>query len=326
MGNAMIRLALLGCGSAVDSYALIASRLRDVRFTVVAEPDEETARRGARVLDATELVGGVDALLATYRDRFDALLLGSAALPVEAGKRAAAAGKHVLVKTSLLGSVAAVDEIVEACRTAGVQFMTGEAARFLPSVLAIKACLGDGKLGEPGLLRIHRWEPRHGSALDDLTADIDLTCWLFGRQPTHVYAIGGSRPAGVENEPYAYMQLHLGFSEGGMALIDEARTLPDGAGYLSISLIGSTGAAYADDHHDMQLRYGGGDPSALKPAQGPTHLQAQLEAFVRAIEGGREPIASGIEPRTAMLVAEAATRSMAATRVARLSGASYELS
>ncbi len=321
----MIRLALLGCGGAIERYAVIASRLRDVTFTVVAEPDADTARRGARTLHATASVGGVDSLLATCGDQFDALLLGSAAFPVDAGKRAATAGKHLLVKTSLLGSVAAVDEIVEACRTAGVQLMTGEAARFLPSVRTIKACLDDGKLGEPGLLRLHRWQPGHGSPLGELTSDIDLTCWLFGRQPTHVYAVGDSRPTGAGNEPFAYVQLHLGFPDGGMALIDESRTLPAGDGYFSLSLIGSTGAAYADDHHDVQLRYGGGNPAALKTTQEPTHLLAQLEEFVRAIEESREPIASGIEARSAIQVAEAATRSIASARVARLSGVGYEL-
>jgi predicted dehydrogenase len=324
MGNAMIRVALLGCGDAIDSYTRIASRLRDVRFTVVAEPDEATAQRGARILDARASVGGVDSLLATESDRFDALLLGSAAVPVDAATRAATAGKHLLVKASLLGSVAAVDEVVEVCRAAGVRLMTGETHRYLPSVLVIKECLDDAKLGEPGLLRLHRWQPGSGSAFDELVADIDLACWLFGQQPTEVYAMGAPREAG-EDRSAGYVQLHLGFPEGGMALIDEAQTLPDGDGYFAISLIGSTGAAFADDHHDIQLRYGGGDPSALKSAQAPTHLLAQLEAFVRVIEGGQGSIASGIEPRSAMLVAEAATHSMAAARVARLSGAGYDL-
>ena len=43
-----------------------------------------------------------------------------------------------------------------------------------------------------------------------------------------------------------------------MALIDCAQTLPQGDGYFSLSLIGSTGAAYADSHHNRQLLYGGG--------------------------------------------------------------------
>ena len=114
------------------------------------------------------------------------------------------------------------------------------------------------KLGEPGLLRVHRWRQAEtethilskSSTAALLFGDIDLALRIFGETPTEIYAIG--------RDDHAYVQVHLGFSNGGMAILDFARGLPSGQGYNSVSLIGSTGAAYADDHHNSHLLFTGG--------------------------------------------------------------------
>ena len=115
-----------------------------------------------------------------------------------------------------------------------------------------------------------------------------------------------------------------------MAFIDDSSTIPPGEGYFSLSMIGSTGAAYADDHHNMQLLYGGRhnsgrNPTALKTQQGCGHLRAQVEEFAGAIEDGREPAITGGDGRLAIQVAEAAAASISARRAARLTGGRYEL-
>jgi predicted dehydrogenase len=105
--------------------------------------------------------------------------------------------------------------------------------------------------------------------------------------------------------------LHLGFAGGGMAVIDYAETLPPGDGYFSLSLIGSTGAAYADDHHNMQLLYGGGHPSALHTGEADLSALAQLQEFLNAVEQNREPLITGADGLRAVEVAEAAAVSLA---------------
>src|SRR5439155_8096691 len=184
----------------------------------------------------------------------------------------------------------------------------------------------------PGLLRIHRWEPfeiadcrlqiadfRTESASSDpqfhmshshVIDEIDLGNWLFGQLPDAVYAVGRQNPD--------HLQVHLGFSDGGMALIDSARTLPAGDGYFSLTLIGSAGAAYADDHHNMQLLYRGGRPSALKTGQGEIQALIELQEFVNAVAEDREPAVAGIDWRRAIQVTEAAAESIATGRAARL--------
>ena len=142
--------------------------------------------------------------------------------------------------------------------------------RFLPSRQMIRQHLDEGKLGEPGLVRMHRWEPmpadpRPGfDALPvSLLRDLDLALSLVGQSPDSIYAIerraDESRPASGRS-----VQVHLGFPGGGMAMIDHANRLPPGDDYVSLSLIASNGAAYADDHRNMQLVYRGGHPQSVR--------------------------------------------------------------
>ena len=126
--------------------------------------------------------------------------------------------------------------------------------RYLPSRQLIRQQLDAGKLGEPGLIRIHRWEPTIAAQ----GRDLDLVLWYMGKSPTVVYAI----------ETPAFTQVHLGFPNGAMALLDHAHCLPVGDTYYCLSLIGSAGAAYADDHQNVQLVYSGSTPRRFAPMKG----------------------------------------------------------
>ena len=316
------RLALIGGGEIAASYTTVAPRFTNAAFVAVVDPQPDRAQAAADSLGASITANSLEKLLERGADAFDAVIISeSNHARSSLALQAAEAGKHVLTASPLAPSVEDAEKVVDACRSADVRLMASSSLRFMPSHQAVKNALAEGKLGEPGLLRMHRWsQPSGPNSADDIVlggsvVGIDLALWMFGGSPTEVYAVG--RPG--------YAQVHLGFPDGGMALIDEARTLPDGDGYLSLSLIGSTGAAYADDHHNRNLVFRGGDPSAIDTSQGSAALTAQLEEFVSAVEEGREPAASGAENRTALQVAEAAVTSLQSQQALRLNGGSYEL-
>ena len=146
--------------------------------------------------------------------------------------------------------------------------------RFLPETSAVHASLTSGQLGQPGLLRIHHWITSAADARTAALPQIDLAHWLFASPPQSVHAL--ERPG--------YLQLHLGFPQGGMALIDVATGRPGNAGYYSLHLIGSGGAAYADDHRNAHLHFGDGAPAALLHRQNfDLAMGNMLAAFVAAI-------------------------------------------
>ena len=122
-----------------------------------------------------------------------------------------------------------------------------------------------------------------------------------------------------------YVQVHLGFEGDGMSVIDYSASLPPGPGYHFLSMIGSKGAAYADDHHNVNLVYGDGGTRALGPGQGVGHILAQLQEFVDAVSEDRDAAMTGVDGRSAILVAEAATESLCSGRTARLAGGQYGL-
>jgi len=109
-----------------------------------------------------------------------------------------------------------------------------------------------------------------------------------------------------------------------MALIDHSMMLPPGSDYFSLSVFGSAGAAYADDHHNMHLLYRGGCPTALPAGQGKLHHLAELQAFVNAIETGHPSAIAIDDGHKATEVVRAAGRSLTAGRAMRLIGSSYE--
>lgn len=326
----MLRLALIDGAELTEEYDRAARRLPDIRFVAVTDRDSRTAEETARALGADVWTDRFDQLLKEHSAAFDAVVIHSPSSFHERQCRLAAeAGKHLLVATPLALSTNAGAAIVDACRDADIRLMLGRSLRFSPAVQSLKNSVDSGRLGESGLLRLHRWDsvelalhrpeespPKRSDAIlfDRITDDIDLACWILGEHPAHVYGAGrGSAPAAVKR--LDYVQLHLGFASGAMALLDYAATLPKGDGYFSLSLIGSTGAAYADDHHNKQLLFGGGIPGALHTGQGASGTIEQLREFGAAIAEEREPLVTGADGLRSLQVAELAAESLATRQV-----------
>ncbi len=156
--------------------------------------------------------------------------------------------------------------------------MPAHVSRFQPAISQVKLAVDERKLGEPGLLRIHRWQEPSRSAGHALACELDLALWIFDDRPTVVYGI--ERPG--------YIQAHLGFSQGGMAIIDVDTTISPGNSYYALSLIGSSGAAYADDHHNMNLLIGDRGIRALLSSQRDIAVQNMIRDFVLAIHENRD--------------------------------------
>ncbi len=106
--------------------------------------------------------------------------------------------------------------------------------------------------------------------------------WLAVQKPNVVFA-----HQLLANETSRFIQVHLGFPIG-MALIDFDNRLPPGADYRSFSVIGTTGAAYDDDQHNVQLLYQGGLPQAVRTGEGLTARVSMIQAFADAIAAGQD--------------------------------------
>ncbi len=213
-------------------------------------------------------------------------------------ERCLSGGAHVVLTapSPLLGPT--LDRLAAVARQAGVQLGLLNPDRYLPSRRLIRAQLDAGKLGDPGLVRIHRWLPA-GGARDLHLRDLDVAIWLIGRAPDVVYAL----------DTDCSRQLHLGFPGGAMALLDVA-TLPAGDGYRLLHLIGSRGAAYADDQQNTQLLYRGGAARALLVDEGAAALRGLARDAAAALAAGGDLSCTLAEWRRVAGVAAAARRSI----------------
>ncbi|MGB0599455.1 MAG: hypothetical protein ACPGLY_22450 [Rubripirellula sp.] len=169
------------------------------------------------------------------------------------------------VDVGRLGDLAASEKVVPAMQ-----------ARSQPRVRQIKSEIDAGNLGQPGLLRSHDWDRSY--ALDDqrLAAHLDVAAWYFDQLPSVVYAVSRRD----------YVQMHLGFEGDGMAILDVDAGDSLGGSYQSLHLIGSRGAAYADDHENVQLAIDARGIEAVPTPQGDAAWVNMLRAFYEVILSG----------------------------------------
>ena len=325
----MIRLALIGSGiEGEEQVARAILRFRDVELTAIVMEPNDSGQRMERALKGCIVVPTFEALLAEYCDIFDAAIIQSCPrLRAVQVCKAAAAGKHILVSTPMARSTAEAEQVVIACKSAGVKLMVGNSWRFRPSIVMVKQALDSGKLGRPSLLRIHAWSGSCiSSAIDEIVDGtqpqagtwpelfdvLDLAQWFFGEHPIDVVTLVRPDPNAMKNQ-VDFLQSHLAFKSGGMALISLSHSLPAGANYNCLTMIGSSGAAYADDHDQTQLlyqgRFPGGFPQTIKTGEG---LQVQINMFrefVESIQQDRSPNTTVEDGRAAIAMVEAVLNS-----------------
>jgi predicted dehydrogenase len=233
------------------------------------------------------------------------------------------AGKHVLavphadLTLERLNQLESVAGRGRAC----LAFVNPE--RYSPSRRLIRQQLNAGKLGSVGLVRVHRWETSPDPVRSDSNrrtgdwqatwCDLDLTLWLVGGRPEVVYA--AVRPS---DGPWRYLQMHLGFPGGAMAIVDYSNQLPDGDSYGSLSVIGSAGAAYSDDHANMQLLYQGGQARAIRTTEGLQHWSGLLQEFAGSARSQAGQVRGIADWRAVAAVSAAVRESIASRRAVQL--------
>lgn len=146
--------------------------------------------------------------------------------------------------------------------------------RFRPKIQPIQAALRDKKLGKPGLMRLHDWTSEAIPVKQRLFGPMDLACWFFEGDPILCHTV----------ESKDSVLCHLKFASDGMALMDVSNCSDSASAYESIQLIGATGAAYGDDHHNTHLQFNHGSVSARIHHQGIVHgLMGLVDAFVSGV-------------------------------------------
>ena len=196
-----VNWGVLGAGF-IANRALIPAiqRSRDARVLAVASLDDQRARATAGRFAIQRLYEDYAALLEDPDVQVVYIALPNH-LHREWTIRAAQQGKHVLCEKPLAMSVIECEEMIQACRQAGVLLMEAVMYRFHPRMRALKAMLEAREAGELRFLHSafsfpfdspgnYRAFPQYGGGalLDVGSYCVNAARWLSGCEPLAVQA------------------------------------------------------------------------------------------------------------------------------------------
>lgn len=250
---------------------------------------------------------------------------------------AAAAGKHIVIEKPLCLNLAEADQMISACRTAGVKLMYAEELCFAPKYVRLKQLLDSGSLGQPTLLKqsekhdgphaAHFWDVDRsgGGVMMDMGCHaIEFFRWMLNRPPIKsVYAQMSTQVHGDKTRGDDNTILILEFANGVIAVAEESWTKLGGMDDRA-EVHGSAGVAYADLLHGnaIETYSAGGYDYAVEKA-GSTKgwsftiyeeawnygFHHEMAHFVDCVQNDKQPLVTGEDARAVLEVIFAAYES-----------------
>ena len=276
----------------------------------------------------------LEALLA--RPDVDVVFLGS---PTQAHRdqvlAAAAAGKHVFTEKPIAATLPEIDDMIAACRAAGVLLGVNSVTRWRRGVRLAKQLVDEGAIGQIRMIRHtyahlqgtfsdpNHWilDPRAGSPFLDQAAHCNDTIrWFAGADASLAFALYGNYTAGPPPDQSAMVT--YAFENGISCQIWASYEFPQAmdpekwtGDYL---FVGSTGMIDVQYRGTLRIQRGNGwetlytHPPVRQPDPDVNFAYPyaeQVQDFVDAIRDGREPEVTGEVARKAIEMALAADRS-----------------
>ena len=332
----MLRIAVLGCGRIGRMHAAnVAAHPRAALSSVydVHRPsaDEVAAQHGVAVAGtAEEVFASADV---------DAVLVATAT-PTHADyiEQAVAAGKPVLCEKPIDLSLARVNACAEAIRGRNPVVQLGFNRRFDPGHRAARDAVRAGEIGDlhqvvitsrdPGMPSRAYYEAAGGLFRDMTIHDFDLARFLLDEEPEEVFAIGGRLidPALMnELNDFDTAMVVLRTASGKQCHINNSRTAAYGYDQR-VELLGTTGMVISGNRKPHEVSH----YSARHTEKAAPYLNffveryheafdAEIGAFVEAVEKGVAPEVGFEDGRRALILAEAAMKSVAEGRVVKVS-------
>lgn len=321
----MVKIGLIGAGFIAGVHANAYAAVSEAQVVAVtslqrADSQKIADRLGARVYDTVEElladpeVEAVDICVPTYAHR-DVVL------------QAAAAGKHVLCEKPIARTVTEADEMIAACREAGVQFMVAHVMRWEPTAEKARQVVESGALGPVRLVRMtlggsfptwgyENWfadfQKSGGPFLDLVIHNFDWLNWVFGP----VQRVFARNVNGPHLERGDYGLAILKFKSGVIAHVEAMWNAPEGYPFEDrYEIAGTQGLYEYGDHRppiDMWVR--GEDGRGRRHAEAPHSTDgfaAEIRHFVECCRTGQPPRVTPEEAREAIRIALAAIESAA---------------
>ncbi|KRG15427.1 Gfo/Idh/MocA family protein [Lederbergia galactosidilytica] len=236
-------------------------------------------------------------------------------------KQAAQAKKHIICEKPLALTSKEAEEMIQACEENQVQLLVGHTLRFFPEYANARTQVKNGKIGQPGVVRLTRgvpfpagreWyadeEQSGGLFLDLGSHELDWLQWTFG-EVTRVMAKHVKRDQQDEQLEYGFVTLRM--ADGTIAYVE--LSWAETQFQATYELAGDKGMITYD--HNATVPLSVNMRSTDHAVQMPKSLmhkdpyQRQFEHFLDCIAGKTEPIVTATDALKAIEIAEAAVQS-----------------
>ena len=250
-------------------------------------------------------------------------------LHYEMALKAASAGKHIVCEKPLARTTGQAQEIVNACRKAGVQLLVAHVVRFFPEYALAHSAVVEGQIGKPAVIRLHRgsyrpkkpagnWflnEEKSGGILMDLMIhDYDYARWVAGE----VESISARRVTELyPDAPVDYGLVILSHRSGALSHIAGAWAYPLPTFRTHFEIAGDRGLIEFDSDGTAPIRNlifktGGADaPDVALPSSpvSESPYTTQIKEFYAVLAEGKAARVSATDGLVAVQIAEAALQS-----------------
>ncbi|MEP6637742.1 MAG: Gfo/Idh/MocA family oxidoreductase [Chloroflexota bacterium] len=339
-----ITFGILGSGNMARVYGdALTSQVSDGRLTAIALGTRAAALATEFEVEAEP---SIEALVG--RTDVDVVVIAtphSTHLPL--ALTAAAAGKHVYIEKPMALDVAECDQIIEACRVAGVQLTIAKQTRHMEMSMRAKAFIDTGRIGEILFLRPmsvtpgagfsnvpQSWpsDPREGDAFLDWGAHAcDAIRWFTGAEPVRAYADYDNFTGLPLENPTAMVQFRMS-SRAIAQVLMSYEIGPSGFGTRrnnQYEIVGTDGSIFWDLDR-LDLVSGDRDvqtwelPSWTLPDFKPRdprrvgNTARQLVDFIGSLRAGERPRITGEDGRAAIEMTQAAKLSAQTGRAVEL--------
>ena len=328
-----VRFGLLGAGRIGKVHARAVTGNPDARLVAVADamaPAAEAiaAQYGAevRTIEAIEAAADIDAVVICTPTDMHADLI----------ERFARAGKAIFCEKPIDLDVARVRACLAVVEAEGATLMVGFNRRFDPHFRAVRKAIDDGAVGAVEMVSITSRDPgappveyirRSGGIFRDMTIhDFDMARWLLGEEPAVVAAF-----AAVLTDPeigragdFDSVNVMLETASGRQAVISNSRRASYGYDQR-IEVLGSGGMVSAENQREVSIEIASGAGFVRPPlldffmTRYTAAYAAEIAAFVASVSGDAPVGPSGADGLAALVLAEAAVRSVAEGRKVRVS-------
>jgi len=302
-------VAVVGTGFWGKNHARVYKELESTELVAVCDKDADRARKVANQFSTKAYSESTR----MYRDdKVEAVSIctWSTSLAMEALK-ALKAGKHVLVEKPMATNTRQAQRLLTAAKEKELHLTVGFLMRFIPGLQSIREAVKNKRIGDlvcATAKRVSRWPERIGDVgvvKDTAIHDIDVVRYIFGENPTNVYAKTGNM-AHRNFEDYA--QIMLTFKDGKSAFIESNWLTPYKTRTLTVT---GSDAIMRLDYITQELWIEAAKENLQPKYSWQEPLKLELQHFAECITKNENAIVTANDGIEALRVAEAALLSSA---------------